>query len=124
MAREKEFGKQEAKKNGSLVTLSTQRRMRPNISELIRITLYPHLLDAEEVKNYPDVKGMGRNLWFFDHDHPESGGKEAEARSYMNVFEAEMVLVLVKHLVRQGYKPQQIAVLTPYLEIILPKDVF
>ena len=57
---------------------------------------------------------MARNLWFFDHDNPEAGGKEAEARSYMNLFEAEMVLVLVKHLVRQGYKPEQIAVLTPY----------
>ena len=58
MAREREFGREGAMKNGSLVTLSTQRRMRPEIANLIRIPLYPNLLDAEEVKHYPDVKGI------------------------------------------------------------------
>lgn len=60
---------------------------------------------------------MGQNLWFFDHNNLENGGKEAESRSYLNIFEAEMILVLVKHLVRQGYQPKQIAVLTPYLPL-------
>jgi hypothetical protein len=58
---------------------------------------------------------MADNLWFFDHFHPENGGEEAEARSYKNDFEAKMVVGLARHLVRQGYAPEQIAVLTPYL---------
>jgi AAA domain len=58
---------------------------------------------------------MAENLWFFDHFHVENEGEENEARSYVNVFEAQMVLKLVKHLVRQGYKPDELAVLTPYL---------
>lgn len=54
--REAEFGKR-ARENGSLVTLSTQRRMRPEISSLIRRPLYPQLEDAPNVRAYPDVKG-------------------------------------------------------------------
>lgn len=54
--REVEFGTR-AKENGSLVTLSTQWRMRPDISNLIRVPLYPTLLDADAVMNYPNVRG-------------------------------------------------------------------
>lgn len=57
-AREREFGREGAMANGSLVTLETQRRMRPDISNLIRIPIYPNLKDAPEVMNYPDVEGM------------------------------------------------------------------
>ncbi|KAG9089663.1 hypothetical protein FRC06_001443 [Ceratobasidium sp. 370] len=35
--------------------LDVQRRMRPDISSLIRNTLYPGLIDYPDVKNYPDV---------------------------------------------------------------------
>ena len=37
--------------------LLVQRRMRPEISEFIRPTLYPYLLDGEKVLEYPDVAG-------------------------------------------------------------------
>jgi hypothetical protein len=55
-AREKEFGK-EVTENGSFVTLETQRRMRHEISNLIRIPIYPNLQDAPGVLNYPPVQG-------------------------------------------------------------------
>lgn len=58
--------------------------------------------------------GMGQNVWFFDHYHPENSGEDSEGKSYTNKFEAQVVIGLVKHLVRQGYTPDQIAVLTPY----------
>lgn len=61
---------------------------------------------------------MAENLWFFDHFNVENGGEESEARSYMNTFEARMVIGLTRHLVRQGYQPEQIAVLTPYQVVI------
>lgn len=57
---------------------------------------------------------MAENLWFFDHFHLENGGEEAAARSYANEFEAKMVVCLARHLIRQGYRPEEIAVLTPY----------
>lgn len=59
--------------------------------------------------------GMAENLWFFDHFHLENNGEETEARSYANDFEAKMVVALARHLIRQGYQPEELAVLTPYL---------
>jgi hypothetical protein len=29
--------------------------------------LYPNLKDGENVKKYPDIPGMNKNLFFFDH---------------------------------------------------------
>ena len=47
--------------------LATQRRMRPDIADLIRPSVYPNLKDAPHVKAYPAVKGMRRPLFFMDH---------------------------------------------------------
>ena len=47
--------------------LATQRRMRPEIADLIRPAVYPNLGDAPHVEAYPSVKGMRRNLFFWDH---------------------------------------------------------
>lgn len=51
--------------------LMTQRRMRPDIADLIRPAVYPNLKDAAHVLGYPSVKGMRRNLFFWDHAVPE-----------------------------------------------------
>lgn len=51
--------------------LATQRRMRPEIADLIRPAVYPNLKDAPQVQKYPPVKGMRRNLFFWDHAVPE-----------------------------------------------------
>ncbi|KAL6075671.1 NFX1-type zinc finger-containing protein 1 [Balamuthia mandrillaris] len=101
-------------------TLNTQRRMRPEIADLIRSFLYPNLIDGENVKSYPPLKGFARNLWFLDHTHQESkNGEDMGVRSFTNRFEAEMVVALVRHAVLQGYQPAEIAVLTPYLGQLL-----
>lgn len=55
------------------VTLTTQYRMRPEIANLIRPNIYKDLLDDDSVKFYPDVIGMAKNLYFIDHNEPESG---------------------------------------------------
>lgn len=47
--------------------LATQRRMHPDIADLIRPAVYPNLQDAAHVKTYPAVKGMRRHLFFWDH---------------------------------------------------------
>lgn len=100
----------------SMVTLTTQRRMRPEIADLIRNYLYPMLEDHESVYRYPPTRGMpdGCNVWFFDHNFRESG-QDHFSSSYRNEFEADMVVQLVKQFVRLGYAKEDIAVLTPYL---------
>lgn len=96
--------------------LTIQRRMRPEISSLIRNTLYPELEDGEKVLDYPDVAGMGANLYFMDHAHPEDAKDQYGMQSYANTFEVKMVEALAYYLIKNGYdKPNDITVLTPYL---------
>jgi superfamily I DNA and/or RNA helicase len=98
--------------------LTVQRRMRPSIADLVRIPLYPELLDHETVKAHPDVMGMADNLYWFDHSNAEAGQKDSDMKdmSHSNEFEVNMTTELVAHLHRQGcYKSGDIAVITPYL---------
>lgn len=97
----------------SMSVLQTQRRMRPEISKLIRNFLYPDLQDAPNVSEYPDVVGMRDNVWFVDHSLQEDE-KSALHSSHTNTKEAQWVVDLVRHLVLQG-SGRSIAVLTPYL---------
>ncbi|KIH93411.1 nf-x1 finger and helicase domain containing protein [Sporothrix brasiliensis 5110] len=103
-------------------TLSTQRRMHPSISALIRAPLYPSLEDGPNVHLYPEVTGMTRRLFWLDHQNWEDGAvggyksTEASGTSRTNEFEVEMTAALVSHLFKQGaYSGGDIAVLTPYL---------
>ncbi|KAH7040050.1 uncharacterized protein B0I36DRAFT_234919 [Microdochium trichocladiopsis] len=99
-------------------TLETQRRMHPSVSQLIRSTLYPRLVDGGAVTEYPEVVGMRKRLFWFDHCQPEDQARDSAvlATSRTNQFEIEMTIRLVQHLVRQGeYGPEDIAVITPYL---------
>ncbi|CAM1501438.1 Fc.00g034220.m01.CDS01 [Cosmosporella sp. VM-42] len=98
--------------------LETQRRMHPSIAELVRSTLYPSLKDSETVKDYPEVVGMRRRLFWFHHNHLEDAGENNNSlsTSRSNSFEVEMTAALVSHLSQQGnYAPGDIAVITPYL---------
>jgi len=100
-------------------TLSTQRRMRPEISSLIRTSVYPGLLDHESVKTYPDVLGMSKNLYFLDHNKPEDAQNADGQKSKRNRFEVAMVQQLAAYLLRQGYQPGDITILTPYVGQLL-----
>ncbi|KAF5702037.1 NFX1-type zinc finger-containing protein [Fusarium mundagurra] len=95
--------------------LNVQRRMRPEISQLIS-TVYPKLQDHPSVLSYPDVVGMRHNVFWLDHNEPEAQPSEGpHASSYCNMWEVKIATALVRHLVRQGeYKPKDIALLTPY----------
>ena len=95
--------------------LDVQRRMRPEISQLIR-RVYPDLKDHESVMAMPDVVGMRHNLFWLDHNHPENSTDEgARVTSHSNDWEVGMATALVRHLVRQGvYASSDIALLTPY----------
>jgi hypothetical protein len=96
--------------------LDVQRRMRPEISTLIRETIYPGLIDHETTKGLPDVVGMRRNVFWLDHNNVEEGAiQDMHQKSHSNLWEVEFTYALVRHIVRQGvYKSSDIAVLTPY----------
>jgi hypothetical protein len=105
--------------------LLTQRRMREKeISDLVRHTLYPNLIDGENTAKYPKVRGAQHNVYFIDHRRPEDDGGEFAIQSHVNKYEVEMVVEMVKYFVRNGYtNPGDIAVLTPYLgQMIKIKD--
>jgi hypothetical protein len=57
--------------------LEVQRRMRPDISTLIRETVYPNLIDHPSTAALPDVIGMRKNVFWLDHDYLEDE-KESE----------------------------------------------
>lgn len=97
--------------------LNIQRRMRPDISTLIRETIYANLSDHVSTTQLPDVVGMRKNVYWLDHDNAEDGGQAEihHKKSKSNTWEVDMVHALVRHVVRQGvYASSDIAVLTPY----------
>ncbi|KAL8397632.1 hypothetical protein RB594_004369 [Gaeumannomyces avenae] len=96
--------------------LNVQRRMRPQISQLIRQTMYPRLEDHDSVRQLPSVVGMRNNVFWLTHDHAEDvADDDKRLKSQGNKWEVGMVLAMVRHLVLQGaYKSTDIAVLTPY----------
>lgn len=95
--------------------LNIQRRMRPEVSRLIR-PLYPALRDHGSVLELPNVVGMRENVFWLNHEHAEDGAADdGRVKSHSNAWEVGMTKALVRHLVRQGvYKGSDIAVLTPY----------
>ncbi|KFY97455.1 hypothetical protein V500_02048 [Pseudogymnoascus sp. VKM F-4518 (FW-2643)] len=96
--------------------LNVQRRMRPEISTLIRNTIYPRLIDHKTTKNLPDVVGMRKNVFWLDHKNLEEvPDADRHQKSRSNDWEVDMTHALVRHIVRQGvYSSSDIAVLTPY----------
>ncbi|CAG8650222.1 4167_t:CDS:2, partial [Paraglomus brasilianum] len=101
-----------------MVQLLTQRRMRSEIADLVRETLYPNLIDHACTAAYPRVRGTTHNLFLFDHKNPEdaAGSNQFAVQSHSSSFEVKMVVEMVKYFVRNGYdKNGDVAVLTPYL---------
>ena len=101
-------------KNGLPVnTLSKQRRMRPEISKLIA-PIYPMLTDHPDVLNRPNVLGVASNVFFIDHQMPESSDAETMGLSKTNPHEAAFLARLTAHLLFQGYSSHQVTLLTAY----------
>ncbi|KAJ5338531.1 hypothetical protein N7452_005259 [Penicillium brevicompactum] len=114
-------------------TLQVQRRMHPQISQLVRVTLYPNMQDISSAQHYPKIRGMRKRLYWLDHrsmedsqEHTKKGvaqrsaakgplSEDGMSTSHWNKHEIEIITALVHHLVRQDYSVGEIAVLTPYL---------
>ena len=93
-------------------TLLIQHRMRPQISSLVRPSIYKELIDHKTVQSYSSIKSCDRNMYFFNHSHPEKVVEHL--LSHSNIGEADLVVSLCKHLLKQGYNPSQITILTAY----------
>jgi superfamily I DNA and/or RNA helicase len=103
-------------------TLLKQHRMCPEISALVRRLTYPNLEDDRKTMNRPRPRGLQDRVIFFQHEHPEFSftevsdkRDEGSKQSKKNIFEAEIVLQIVKYLGQQGYGTDKLVVLTPYL---------
>jgi hypothetical protein len=97
-------------------TLSLQRRMRPEVSDLIRYTLYPKLEDHQRVKEYPQVPGFKENVFFISHDKAEdTASHSAYVNSHSNQYEVEYAISLLQFLLRNGAKATDCVILTPYV---------
>lgn len=110
------------KNNFPHTTLTTQHRMCPQISHLIRKLTYPNLRDAAKTRRRPRLLGFQKRIIFASHSHPETHFSQITERrdpttkgTRQNPFEVQMVLKCVRYLAQQGYGTDKIVVLTPYL---------
>ncbi|CAG4965233.1 unnamed protein product [Parnassius apollo] len=92
--------------------LEVQHRMRPEISALISPHIYVDLKNHPSVENFPDVRGMTSNVFFFTHDYKENDVEDTASKS--NQKEADMVLGLANYLILQDYAPEDITILSAY----------
>ncbi|CAG0916689.1 unnamed protein product [Notodromas monacha] len=92
--------------------LRQQHRMRPEISNLIKVNVYEDLQDYRTVELYDDILGVDKNVFFVTHNVPESSNEDLKSKS--NEVEVEFLLGLCRYLLLQGYKPSQITILTGY----------
>ena len=91
--------------------LNVQHRMRPEIATLMK-HIYDDLENHESVEKYEDIKGMKKNMFFIDHQYIEESGNQSH--SHVNEHEAKFLVALCRYLLQQGYKADQIALLTTY----------
>ena len=92
-------------------TLNVQHRMRPEISALMK-HIYDDLENHESVEKYEDIKGMKKNMFFINHNYMEDSCNQSH--SHVNEHEAKFLVALCRHLMQQGYKADQITLLTTY----------
>ncbi|XP_053665648.1 NFX1-type zinc finger-containing protein 1 [Anopheles marshallii] len=109
----------------SVAMMTVQHRMRPEMADLLRPTIYPVLEDADSVTVRPNVTGMMRNLFFLSHNYPEGGDPPAidstvsddggDEKSKKNLFECRFLLGLCEYLLALGtYTTEDIVILTAY----------
>ncbi|PXF46515.1 Helicase required for RNAi-mediated heterochromatin assembly 1 [Gracilariopsis chorda] len=105
--------------------LCTQRRMHTTISQIPRETLYPYLIDSTTVMNPPACpRGFQTPLFFVTHREHEHDPTNESLTSFKNVHEGEFICALARYVIRQGYEPHQIAILTPYVgQLLLFREI-
>ncbi|XP_063924289.1 NFX1-type zinc finger-containing protein 1-like [Zophobas morio] len=107
--------------------LKMQHRMRPEISGLLKMKIYPYLEDHESVKGRPAILGVDKNVFFIDHQHPE---ETCNVTTKKNTFEARFLVSFARYLILNGYTSSDIVILATYagqlqeLESLTQKEQF
>ena len=96
------------------VTLTIQHRMRPEIARIVGNHIYDELNDSQSVQEYEHIKGVEKSLFFIEHKHKENNDSVTGNHSRSNTYEAQYIANLTQYFLKQGYKPQQITILTMY----------
>ena len=92
--------------------LCIQHRMRPEIATLTK-RIYEHeIVDHESVCAFDDISGLRHNMFFVDHNEPEVLVRGLQ--SFSNPHEAGFLVALCRYLLLQGYRREQITILTMY----------
>ena len=104
----------------SVIPLTVQHRMRPEISRIIReMGLYDELKDHPRTFGRKSVTGVRKDVVFVNHLHPETQDEESAlvgTASKVNLFEVDMVVNIANYIIQQGqYSLNQVTILTPYL---------
>ncbi|KAJ6130269.1 ATP binding protein [Penicillium capsulatum] len=99
------------KNNMPFTVLREQRRMAPEIRELLG-QFYENLHDHDSVQGYDSVPGMGQfRSFFYCHAWPESGDS---LMSRVNNIEAVMVVNFYNYLLLNQIPPEKITIVTFY----------
>lgn len=108
---------------GDCTQLAFQHRMRPQIARLITPSIYEKLYNNRNVLDYPNVKGVAKNLFFLNHNRHEVSQNNEE--SWVNEHEVKVLVEFTKYLLKQGYSAMEITVLCTYTgQLFALKKVF
>ncbi|TVY77476.1 NFX1-type zinc finger-containing protein 1 [Fusarium oxysporum f. sp. cubense] len=110
--------------------LEEQHRSHPDISQYPRMLAYPELKDMPSTSDRQAIRGLKSRITFVHHERPEDTMDDVAERrdptakaSKRNLHEAMMVLRMVRYLSQNGYKTENMVVLTPYLgQLFLLKE--
>ena len=72
--------------------------MRPEIARIMNY-IYEDLRDFPDVANYPNVRGISSNVFFFDHQFKEEDA--GQIMSKMNSDEAKMIVRFTQYILQQ-----------------------
>ncbi|XP_026822366.1 NFX1-type zinc finger-containing protein 1-like [Rhopalosiphum maidis] len=92
--------------------LGEQHRMRPEIASLICPSIYNELKNHFSVYNREHIRGVTKNIFFLNHNMNEIEVEEISSKS--NDHEARFLIMFARHLILQGYKTEQVTILTTY----------
>lgn len=105
--------------------LNIQRRMHPEISLLLKKTLYPNLKDHPSTEEHSSVGGINNRTYWVDHRIPEDVAvTSGSSKSFSNKHEVEMVAGLVRYLVNSNaYGLNDIVVLVSFLPFSISNSI-
>ena len=94
--------------------LKYQRRMKPIFADFVRIIYGDcEYLDHPYTLNKPKPKGFIHDMYIVTHHHNEKENQSLLTKS--NTYEAEYIAKLCRYILLQGYKEEQVTILTLYV---------